>query len=61
MTKLGTFWEGLILIVIAVAMVVASAFIPATAPTVIGFLSDSGKVVFGLGIGYAGGGAVARQ
>ncbi len=54
MTQAGTFYEGLIFIVLAIAVAVLSNMLK------IPWLMTIAPVLFALGLGYAGGGAAGK-
>ncbi len=55
MTRLGTFWEGLIVLILGVAIIIASALLKVPP------LEEIGKAAAFSGLGYLGGGAAAGR
>lgn len=54
MTQLGTFWEGVILIVLGIILVVVGSYFKTAA------LTTSGIAAITLGLGYCSGGKLGR-
>ena len=55
MTNLGTFWEGLIVVVLAIAVAIVSSTLG------IPWLMTIAPVLFALGLAYMGGGSAGKS